>query len=69
MSLVGLLLAPFFRTRRVVAGVLVCEGATWPRKLGWRYRAITFGQVVLSVDEVDHATMCHELDHVHQYEQ
>lgn len=67
-SLLGLLLAPFFHRRRVVDGVLVCEGATWPRRLGWRYRAITFGHVVLSSDELDAATLAHERAHVRQYE-
>jgi hypothetical protein len=67
-SLVGLLLAPFFRRRRIVAGVLVCEGASWPRRLGWSYRAITFGHVVLCVDELDDGTLRHEFVHVRQYE-
>ena len=67
-SLFGLLLAPFFRWRRIVDGVLVCEGASWPRRLGWRYRAITFGHVVLSIDELDRATLAHERAHVEQYE-
>lgn len=67
-SLVGLLLAPFFRRRRRVDGVVVCEGAAWPRRLGWRYRAITFGHVVLSVDDLDDATLAHERVHVGQYE-
>ena len=67
-SLFGLLLAPFFRRRRMVGGVLVCEGASWPRRLGWRYRAITFGHVVLSIDELDTATLAHERAHVAQYE-
>ena len=67
-SLLGLALAPFFRRRSIARGVLLCEGAEWPRKLGWRYRAITFGHVVLSVDEIDHDTLRHELVHVAQYE-
>lgn len=46
----------------------MCEGASWPRRLGWRYRAITFGHVVLAVDEVDPDTLRHELVHVTQYE-
>ncbi len=46
----------------------MCEGARWPRRLGWRYRAITFGHVVLAVDDLDKATMDHELVHVEQYE-
>ncbi|HEV3472161.1 MAG TPA: hypothetical protein VG408_03000, partial [Actinomycetota bacterium] len=48
--------------------ILVCEGASWPKRLGWRYRAITFGHVVLSIDELDDATLAHERAHVHQYE-
>ena len=68
ISLVGLLLAPFFRTKRVVSGVLVCEGASWPRRLGWKYRAITLGHVVLCVNEIDDRTLRHEIAHVHQYE-
>jgi len=67
-SLVGALLAPFFRSRRVSSGVLLCEGASWPTRLGWRYRAITFGHVVLCVDELDDALLAHELVHVRQYE-
>ena len=67
-TLVGLALAPFFSSRRIDAGVLVCEGAAWPRKLGWRYKAITFGHVVLCVDELDEVTLAHELVHVRQYE-
>lgn len=67
-SLLGLFLAPFFRRRSVTRGVLLCEGARWPRRLGWRYRAIAFGHVVLSVDELDQDTLDHELAHVAQYE-
>lgn len=67
-SAVGLVLSPFFASRRVVRGVLLCEGARWPRKLGWRYRAITFGHVVLCVDQADEALLDHELVHVRQYE-
>lgn len=67
-SLLGLALAPFFRRRFIRRGVLLCEGATWPRKLGWRYRAITLGHVVLAVDELDDHTFQHELVHVRQYE-
>ena len=67
-SLVGLLLAPFFRARRLAGGALLCEGASWPRRLGWRYRAITFGHVVLAVDELDDGVLAHELVHVRQYE-
>ncbi|HEX2239757.1 MAG TPA: signal peptide prediction [Actinomycetota bacterium] len=67
-SVLGLLLAPFFRARTVRYGVLWCEGAAWPGKLGWRYRAITFGHVVLAVDRLDTHTVAHELIHVRQYE-
>jgi hypothetical protein len=67
-SLLGLLLAPFFRRRSRRRGVLVCEGAAWPRRLGWRYRAITFGHVVLCVDDLDERTFEHEMAHVRQYE-
>lgn len=47
---------------------MLCEGASWPRRLGWRYRAITFGHVVLCVDEADDELLDHELVHVTQYE-
>ena len=67
-SLVGLVLAPFFRSRRMVRGVLLAEGASWPRRLGWPFGAITLGHVVLSVDRLDEATLEHELVHVAQYE-
>ena len=67
-SLLGLVLSPFFRRRYLVRGVMLCEGADWPRRLGWRYRAITFGHVVLAVDELDPETFRHELVHVRQYE-
>lgn len=67
-SLLGLLLAPFFDRRRVEHGVLWCEGARWPGRLRWRYRAITLGHVVLAVDPLDEATEAHELVHVRQYE-
>ena len=63
-----MLLAPFFERRRVIDGVLWCEGAAWPRRLGWHYRAITFGHVVLCVDTVDPDLIAHELVHVRQYE-
>lgn len=68
VSLVGLLLAPFFRSRRVTNGVLLCEGASWPRRLGWRYSAITLGHVVLSLGDISDEMMRHELVHVRQYE-
>ncbi|HEV2755759.1 MAG TPA: signal peptide prediction [Actinomycetota bacterium] len=67
-SLAGLLLSPLFRARYVTRGIVLCEGAAWPRRLGWRFRAITFGHVVLSVDELDEKTLEHELVHVRQYE-
>jgi hypothetical protein len=66
--LLGLLLAPLFGRRRIESGVLLCEGATWPRRFGWRYRAIALGHVVLCVDEIDEPTMRHELVHVRQQE-
>jgi hypothetical protein len=67
-SIVGALLAPFFKSRHVSDGVLVCEGAEWPRRLRWPFRAMTLGHVVLSVDELDDDTMRHELVHVRQFE-
>jgi hypothetical protein len=67
-SLLGLVLAPFFARRSVVDGVLLCEGAGWPRRLGFRYRAMTLGHVVLCVDDIDEQTWSHELIHVGQYE-
>jgi hypothetical protein len=67
-TLFGFGLSLLFRRRYVTRGVILAEGAAWPRRLGWRYRAITFGHVVLSVDELDEATMRHELEHVRQYE-
>ena len=67
-SAIGLVLAPFFARRRIVDGVLLCEGATWPRRLGWRFTAITFGHVILSVRPLDAELMRHEMVHVRQYE-
>jgi hypothetical protein len=68
-SLIGLVLLPFFRRRRVVHGVVLAEGAEWPPRLGWRYTAITFGHVVLSVREpIPEDILRHELEHVRQYE-
>lgn len=67
-SLLGALLAPFFERRYVVRGVLLAEGARWPRRFGWNYQAITFGHVVLSIDDLDPETFDHELAHVRQYE-
>lgn len=49
-------------------GVILAEGARWPGRLGWSYRAITLGHVVLSVDEIDERTLAHELVHVRQFE-
>ena len=59
----GVRLSPNMR-----AGVLVCEGAGWPRRAGFRYRAMTLGHVVLCVDRVDDNLLRHEIVHVHQYE-
>jgi hypothetical protein len=67
-TLLGLLLAPFFRKRRRKRDFLLCEGAAWPRRLGWNYRAITFGHVVLCIDDADPGVLAHELEHVRQYE-
>lgn len=67
-SLPGLVLAPFFSHRRVHDGVLLCDTAAWPGRLGWKYRAITFGHVVLCVDQPDDDLLAHELAHVRQYE-
>ena len=67
-SLLGLVLLPFFRNRWYTRGVILAEGASWPRRLGWKYRAITFGHVVLAIEELDEKTMVHELEHVRQYE-
>jgi hypothetical protein len=67
-SLLGLALAPFFARRSLRNGVLLCEGASWPRRLGFRYRAMTLGHVVLCLDDIDDATWSHELVHVAQYE-
>lgn len=68
VTLIGALLSLSFRRRRFKAGVILAEGATWPRRLGWRYRAITLGHTVLSVDELDERTFQHELVHVRQFE-
>jgi hypothetical protein len=67
-SVVGLVLSLFFRSKRVIKGVLLAEGASWPRRLGWHYRAITLGHVILCVDEADEGLLDHELVHVRQYE-
>ena len=61
-------MAPFFSHRHVDNGVLWCDTASWPRRLGWNYRAITLGHVVLCVDQPDEALLEHELVHVRQYE-
>ncbi len=67
-SLAGLVLSPWFRRRRLTHGILLCEGADWPRRMRWPYRAITLGHVVLSVDVLDEPTLQHELVHVRQFE-
>ena len=67
-SIAGFLMAPFFRSRRIVRGVLVCEGADWPRKFGFRHRAMTLGHVVLCVDDINEGILEHELVHVGQWE-
>jgi hypothetical protein len=68
-SLIGLVLLPFFRRRRIAHGVVLGEGASWPPRLGWHYTAITFGHVVLSVrDPIPDDVLRHELEHVRQYE-
>ncbi len=46
----------------------MCEGAAWPRRVGFRHRAITLGHVVLCVNSVDEMLLRHELVHVRQYE-
>lgn len=48
--------------------MLLAEGASWPRQLGWRYRAITLGHVVLAVDELEPAIVDHEAVHVRQFQ-
>jgi hypothetical protein len=67
-TLLGLILAPFFRRRSFVRQVIVCEGASWVGRLGWRYRAMTLGHVVLCVDDIDADVLGHELVHVCQWE-
>jgi hypothetical protein len=67
-SILGLALAPFFARRSVRDGVLVCEGAAWPARLGWRYKAMTLGHVIVCVGELDQRTWEHELVHVRQHE-
>ena len=68
-SLIGFVLCGFFDQRYVTRGILLAEGARWPRKLGWRYRAVTLGHVVLSVDELPERVIEHEKVHVRQFEQ
>lgn len=67
-SLVGLVLGVGFTHRLRIRGIFLCWGARWPASLGWRYRAITLGHVVLVVDEPDERLLRHELVHVAQYE-
>jgi hypothetical protein len=67
-TIVGVVASLAFKRRFVVRGVLVGEGASWPRRLGWRYRAITLGHCVLCVDEIDPDLMAHEMVHVRQFE-
>lgn len=67
-SLIGLLLSLGFARRYRRGGVIVAEGARWPARLGWHYRAITFGHVVLCCDRIDARLMAHELAHVRQWE-
>jgi hypothetical protein len=67
-TVLGLLLAPFFKRRSVVRRVIVCEGATWAGRLSRRYRAMALGHVVLCVDDIDAAILDHELVHVSQWE-
>jgi hypothetical protein len=67
-TLLGLLLSTTFDRRFVCRGIILAEGARWPRRLGWRYRAITLGHVVLATQEVDEKTTAHELVHVRQFE-
>jgi hypothetical protein len=67
-SLIGLALSLLFKNKRILRGVLVCEGADWPRRLGWGYRAITLGHVILGIDELDDRILAHEFAHVHQHE-
>jgi hypothetical protein len=67
-TLIGVLLSLAFKRRFISHGVLVGEGAKWPRRLGWRYRAVTLGHCVLCVDAMDADLMRHELVHVAQFE-
>lgn len=67
-TIVGWLLARTFDSRRKIDGILIAEGARWPRRLGWRYRAIALGRVVLCADRADDFLLEHELVHVRQWE-
>lgn len=67
-SAVGFVLGLTFDRRRVTGRVLLCEGARWPRRLGWKYRAVTLGHVILCVGEADERLLAHEMVHVRQYE-
>jgi hypothetical protein len=67
-SIAGLLMSPFFRGRRAARGVIICEGAEWPQRVGFRHRAMTLGHVVLCVDDLDDDVLEHELAHVAQWE-
>ena len=72
-TIIGLCLAPFFERRHVTliglgSEVMLCEGARWPRRVGWRYGAITFGHVVLSTRTMSPEVWRHELVHVRQWE-
>lgn len=67
-TLIGLLLSLGFDRRSLRDGILLVEGARWPRRLGWPYRAMTLGHVVLCVDRIDESTWRHELVHVRQFE-
>jgi hypothetical protein len=68
VTFVGVLLSLGFKRRFISRGVLIAEGARWPRRLRWRYRAVTLGHCVLCVDVMDAALMRHELVHVSQFE-
>ena len=68
VSCFGIMLSFSCERRYVTRGILLAEGARWPRRLRWRYRAITLGHVVLSVDKIDEVTFEHEMVHVRQYE-
>lgn len=68
VTVVGAVFSLGFKRRFIVRGVLVGEGARWPRRLGWHYRAITLGHCVLCVDEIDPELMAHEMVHVRQFE-